>query len=111
MRSKLAPMLVVLLAMSLVVPFAPGAAMAAKKAAAKTEHAAGKATHAAAASAKVDINTASKEDLAKLPVIGDAIADKIVAGRPYKTKRDLLTKKILTEKQYAKVKDMLIAKQ
>jgi len=74
------------------------------------------ATHEAKASAamnaatKVDINSASKEDLAKLPVIGDAIADKIVAGRPYATKRDLLTRKILTAKQYAKIKDMIIAK-
>ena len=60
---------------------------------------------------KVDINSASKEDLAKLPVIGDVTADKIIAGRPYKTKRDLLNRKIMTEKQYAKIKDMIIAKQ
>ena len=60
---------------------------------------------------KLDINSAAKSDLAALPVIGDAIADKIVAGRPYKTKRDLVTKKILTEKQYAKIKDKIIAKQ
>ncbi len=44
-------------------------------------------------------------------MIGDVIADKIVAGRPYKTKRDLVTKKVLTEKQYAKIKDKIIAKQ
>jgi competence protein ComEA len=61
--------------------------------------------------AMVDINTATKEDLAKLPVIGDAIADKIIAGRPYATKRDLLTKHILTPTQYAKIKGSIIAKQ
>ncbi|HET7225428.1 MAG TPA: helix-hairpin-helix domain-containing protein [Candidatus Eisenbacteria bacterium] len=68
------------------------------------------AANGAPGAAKVDINTASKEDLAKLPVIGDAIAAKIIAGRPYKTKRDLLTKKVLTANQYAKVKDLIIAK-
>jgi DNA uptake protein ComE-like DNA-binding protein len=70
-----------------------------------------KAPVAESAVGKVDINSASKEDLAKLPVIGDVIAGKIIAGRPYATKRDLLTKKILTAKQYAKVKDLIIAKQ
>ena len=59
----------------------------------------------------VDINSASKEDLAKLAVIGDVIADRIVAGRPYRTKMDLVHKKILTAKQYAQIKTLIIAKQ
>lgn len=58
---------------------------------------------------QVDINSASKEDLAALPVIGDATAQKIIDGRPYKTKRDLVTKQILTQDQYDKVKDQLVA--
>ncbi|MBI1797599.1 MAG: helix-hairpin-helix domain-containing protein [Candidatus Eisenbacteria bacterium] len=84
---------------------------AAKSTAKSTASTAEKGTSAKAAAMKVDINTASSDELAKLPVIGDAIAAKIVAGRPYKTKRDLLTKKILTTKQYAKISGSIIAKQ
>jgi competence protein ComEA len=58
---------------------------------------------------KVDINSASKEDLAALPVIGDATAQKIIDGRPYKTKKDLVTKNILTQDQYNQIKDQLVA--
>ena len=89
---------------------AAAATAAAATAKAKTTATAKTRTAPAAATAKVDINTAPKAELAKLPVIGDAIADKIIAGRPYATKRDLLTRKILTAKQYAKVKDLIIAK-
>ncbi len=58
---------------------------------------------------KIDINSASKEDLMKLEGVGDATADKIIAGRPYKTKRDLLDKKIVGAAEYAKIKDKIIA--
>ena len=59
--------------------------------------------------AKVDINKASKEELEKLPGIGDAYADKIIAGRPYKGKDDLLHKKILPKATYDKVAPHIIA--
>jgi len=68
-------------------------------------------THAVAAKARVDINTAAKEDLTKLPGITEDIADKIIAGRPYKTKTDLVKNKTLTSAQYSKVRMMIIAKQ
>ena len=61
--------------------------------------------------AKIDINSATKEELMKLPGVGDAIADKIIAGRPYKTKADLSSKKILGSKAYAKIRPMIIATQ
>ncbi len=59
----------------------------------------------------VDINTATEAEMSALPVIGDAIAKKIVAGRPYKGKDDLVKNKILSDKEYAKIKARIIAKQ
>jgi DNA uptake protein ComE-like DNA-binding protein len=67
-------------------------------------------THMVAAKARVDLNSASKEDLAKLPGITEDTADKIIAGRPYKSKVDLVKNKILTSAQYSKVRMMVIAK-
>jgi len=87
----------------------PAASSTEKPAATKTMKTE-KAEHAMAAP-KVDINSASKEDLMKLPGIGDAIADKIIAARPFKTKGALATQKILGAKAYAKVRGLIIAKQ
>lgn len=65
----------------------------------------------AAAAALVDINSASKEDLMKLPSIGEAIANKIVAGRPWANKSQLLSKKLLTKAAYDKVAPLIVARQ
>ncbi len=60
----------------------------------------------------IDINSAPKADLVKnLEGIGDVTADKIIKGRPYKGKDDLVSKKIITAKEYDKIKDKIIAKQ
>jgi competence protein ComEA len=65
-------------------------------------------THRAPA---VDINSASKEDLMKLPGITDELAQKIIDARPFKSKTELTKKQILTKAEYTKVRSHVIAKQ
>ena len=58
----------------------------------------------------LDLNTATKEQLLKLPGITPAQADRIIAGRPYDDPKDLVTRHILPKTEYDKISDRLTAK-
>jgi competence protein ComEA len=66
---------------------------------------------AASATDKIDINTATIDQLKAFPGIGDAYSKRIVDGRPYANKGQLLSKGILPEATYSKIKAQIIATQ
>ena len=92
---------------------APAAAAPAKAAPAKTTSTTSTTHHHSSSSSKstktpkTDLNTASKEDLMKLPGVDDATADKIVAARPFKSRSELESKNIVTKEQYTKLSAMV----
>ena len=85
------------------VALATGQSSAPKKSSAKTVNS------APATGGLIDLNTATVDQLDALPGIGPALAQKIVAGRPYRSKADLDTKKIIPHSTYQKIKDQVVA--
>lgn len=88
-------------------------AIAADKAAvpAAEPQAAKKAGKAARTAKLIDINSASKADLMKLSGVDAAAAEKIIAGRPYRSKADLATRKIIPEGLYFTNRKRIVARQ
>jgi DNA uptake protein ComE-like DNA-binding protein len=64
---------------------------------------------ATTAAAPLDINTATADQLKAFPGIGDAYSKRIIDGRPYTAKNQLVTRGILPQGVYNKIKDQIIA--
>jgi competence protein ComEA len=103
-HSRLLIPFALILAVLLWVPSTTSAQTAPKKATSAAKAAPAKA-------ALLDINSASKAELTSLSGIGDAYSQKIIDGRPYKRKDELVTRKIVPQATYDKIKDQIIAKQ
>jgi len=96
---------VLLFATAVAVSQTPASDASAAKSAAKAK------AGAAAAKQLLDINSATADQLDALPGIGKAYSQKIIDGRPYKVKTELVRKKIIPQATYNKIKDLIIAKQ
>lgn len=86
-----------------VVPSTAANAQASKKAQTSTMSAMSSST------TQLDLNTATEDQLEALPGIGDAYAKRIIAGRPYAVKNQLVSKGILPQKVYDKIKTQVTA--
>lgn len=62
-------------------------------------------------SAPIDINSASRAQLKTLPGIGEVEADRILSGRPYRSKADLATREVIATGVYLSLKNRVIAVQ
>ena len=57
---------------------------------------------------KVDINQAGLDELTKLPGITPALAQRIAQNRPYRKLDDLVTRRILGKKQFARIREFVV---
>ena len=78
---------------------------------ATAQHSAASMTQAAATNVgdKLDINTATADQLKAFNGIGDAYAKRIIEGRPYTMKTQLVSKGVLPQATYNKIKDNIVA--
>jgi competence protein ComEA len=58
----------------------------------------------------LDVNTASKDQLVSLPGMSSEGADRIIAGRPYSSASQLMSRRVISEPEYDKIKDQVTAK-
>ena len=106
-RNTLLNLLVLLVSVCLVT----GSAFGQAKTSDKKTQTTNKAAKEKKASNPIDINSATKQELMTLPGIGDAYSQKIISGRPYRAKNELVQKNILPQATYDKISDQIIAKQ
>jgi DNA uptake protein ComE-like DNA-binding protein len=58
----------------------------------------------------LDLNRASKDQLLSLPGMSSEAADRVIAGRPYSNAHELLSRRAISEQEYAKIRDQVTAK-
>jgi competence protein ComEA len=97
-----------ILAGSLLAVFVLGLFPVASPAADRTKTTAGDRINRPTKIKPLDINSGSVDDLKALPGIDDAYAQRIVAGRPYEKRDDLVSRKILPQAIYNKIKDRIV---
>ena len=61
--------------------------------------------------AKVDLNQASRQELERLPGITPELAERIAKHRPYRKLDDLVTRKVLGKKQFARIREFVVVSQ